>query len=423
MDKNIKNAIQKWSVPIKSSDDLNPLIDRMAQSKIVLLGEASHGTSEFYTIRTEITKKLIKEKGFSFIAVEGDWPSCQEVNSYIKGFSKTYRNTEEIIISAFHRWPSWMWANREVSSLVEWLKDFNRNNKSDKKIGFYGLDVYSLWESMDEILNYLKKINSSDLETAKKAFSCFEPFNRNNETYAISAGYLSDDCTDEVVDLLTSIRSNTKTSNLDPEEALNLEVNALVAANAEEYYRSMVQSDSRSWNVRDKHMVEALNAIRKYYGEDAKVIIWEHNTHVGDARATDMQREGMLNVGQIVREQHKKEDVFIAGFGTHKGTVIASEAWGAEQKIMDVPPAKAFSWEDYLFQAGSFDKWLLFTDENRSYFSNILGHRAIGVVYQPEMEHYGNYVPSNLSARYDAFIYVDTSKALHPLQNYPNNYE
>lgn len=418
MDKNLKNAIQKWSVPINSPDDLNLLIDKMAQSKIVLLGEASHGTSEYYTIRTEITKKLIKEKGFSFIAVEGDWPSCQEVNSYIKGFSKTNLNTEEMLISAFHRWPSWMWANREVASLVEWLKDFNTNNKRDKKAGFYGLDVYSLWESMDEILNYLEKIDSSDLETAKKAFSCFEPFNRNNETYAISAGYLSDDCTDEIVDLLTSIRNNTKKTNLDSEEALNLEVNALVAANAEEYYRSMVQSDSRSWNVRDKHMVEALNAIRKFYGEDAKVIIWEHNTHVGDARATDMQREGMLNVGQIVREQHKKEDAFIVGFGTHKGTVIASEAWGAEQKIMDVPPAKAFSWEDYLFQAGSFDKWLLFTDENRSYFSDILGHRAIGVVYHPEMEHYGNYVPSNLSARYDAFIYVDTSKALHPLQDH-----
>ncbi|OCA90764.1 protein-L-isoaspartate O-methyltransferase [Bacillus sp. FJAT-27225] len=413
MDKNLKDSIEKWSHSFEHADDLDSLIEKMGEAKIVLLGEASHGTSEFYTLRTEITKKLIQEKGFSFIAVEGDWPSCQSINTYIKSHHDE-RSPEEVL-KAFHRWPTWMWANKEIVSLIKWLKQYNNKSNKGPQAGFYGLDVYSLWESMDEIMNYLKKINSPELSAALKAFSCFEPFNRNNETYAISAGYLSEGCSDEVVDLLSKIRKSKIVDPNDPEAELNLEVNALVTANAEQYYRLMVLSDSESWNTRDLHMVEALNAILKFYGPDAKAIIWEHNTHVGDARATDMKQAGMLNVGQIVREQYKKKEIFITGFGTHRGTVIAGSSWGAEHEEMDVPAAQAFSWEDALYQAGSFNKWILFTDENRNEFSQKIGHRAIGVVYDPEYEQFGNYVPSIISERYDAFIYVDESFALKPL--------
>jgi erythromycin esterase-like protein len=405
-------SIKKFAKPFETVEDFDSLINHIGDSKYVLLGEASHGTSEFYTVRAQLTKRLIEEKGFSIIAVEGDWPSCQSVNRYIKGIDSNRMSTKEVM-EAFNRWPIWMWANQEIVDLIDWLKV--NNQRQNKKVGFYGLDVYSLWESMDEIIQYLEKSGSSGLNQARRAFECFEPFNRNNETYAVSAGYLSDDCIKESLALLAAIQKNKWKYDDDLESSLNMEVNALVTANAEKYYRTMVTSDSESWNVRDRHMVEALNAITNFYGEDAKVIIWEHNTHVGDARATDMKKEGMVNVGQIVREQNRPEDVFIIGFGTNSGTVISSEEWGADFRITNVPPAQTGSWENLMHRSGPFNKFLVFTEENKKHFNKTIGHRAIGVVYRPEYEQYGNYVPSVMSQRYDGFIYIDKTNALHPL--------
>jgi erythromycin esterase-like protein len=407
-------AINKYAKSFETVNDLDPLIAAIGDSKYVLLGESSHGTSEFYTLRAELSKRLIKEKGFSFIAVEGDWPSCQSINRYIKGMNNSSTDIRRVLES-FNRWPTWMWANQEIIGLVEWLKDYNQQNNSTQKVGFYGLDVYSLWESMDEIIRYLEKTNSSSLKEAKRVFSCFEPYNRNHESYAVSAGYLSEDCTKEALDLLASIRKNKWKFDDDEESSLDMEVNALVTANAEEYYRTMVSSDSKSWNVRDQHMVEALSSVMRFYGDDAKVIIWEHNTHVGDARATDMKDEGMVNVGQLIREEYGEDNVFIVGFGTYSGTVIASTEWGNELQIMDVPPAQIGSWESLMHKSGAENKYLLFTDQNRQEFSTRIGHRAIGVVYRPEYEHYGNYVPSNMGLRYDGFIFINKTKALHPL--------
>ena len=183
-----------------------------------------------------------------------------------------------------------------------------------------------------------------------------------------------------------------------------MEVNALVTVNAEEYYRTMVLSDSKSWNVRDIHMVEALNAVMKFYGDDAKVIIWEHNTHVGDARATDMKDAGMVNVGQLIRQQNYPEDVYIVGFGTYSGSVIASTEWGVDLRVTNVPQAQPGRWEDLMHKAGARNQYLLFNNDNREKFKETIGHRAIGVVYRPEYEQYGNYVPSVMSSRYDGFI-------------------
>jgi erythromycin esterase-like protein len=408
------NAINKYAKSFDTVEDLDPLIEAIGDAKYVLLGESSHGTSEFYSLRAELSKRLIKEKGFSFIAVEGDWPSCQSINQYIKGFNQTTKEVRKVLES-FNRWPTWMWANYEIIHLIEWLKDYNQQNNSSQKVGFYGLDVYSLWESMDEIIQYLERTNSPSLKEAKKAFSCFEPFNRNHESYAVAAGYLSENCTKEALELLESIQKNKWKIADDQEMSLNMEVNALVTANAEEYYRTMVKSDSKSWNVRDHHMVEALNSVMNFYGEKAKVIIWEHNTHVGDARATDMKDDGMVNVGQIIREQNGVEHVFIVGFGTYSGTVVASTEWGKDFQIMQVPPAQFGSWESLMHKTGAANKYLLFTNQNRHEFSTIIGHRAIGVVYRPEYEHFGNYVPSYMSQRYDSFIYFDQTKALHPL--------
>ncbi|MGF2614911.1 erythromycin esterase family protein [Rossellomorea vietnamensis] len=415
MNESVIQSIQKHSTAYKSEQDLDKIIDDIGDSRIVLLGEASHGTSEYYKIRTEISKRLIEEKGFNIIAVEGDWPASQSVNKYIKGFDETVNPRD--VLQSFKRWPTWMWANEEVVDLISWLKEYNARTASKQKAGFYGIDVYSLWESMEEVIQFLEKTNSPHLEKAKKAFSCFEPFNKEPQEYAVSAGYLGENCTEEITGLLSTIRADKEHYAGSHEQELNLEVNAMVAANAEHYYRAMVSNDEKSWNIRDEHMVEALNAVIKFYGENAKVIVWEHNTHVGDARATDMMEAGMTNVGQIIREQNPKEEVYIVGFGTHRGTVIASEEWGVNLEKMEVPPARRGSWEDAMHKAGNYNQILLFNDENRKLFHTPLGHRAIGVVYRAQYEQYGNYVPSIMSERYDAFIYIDETNALQPLDS------
>jgi erythromycin esterase-like protein len=412
--KNVTEQLQRQEIRLQDTTSLDALIQAIGDARFVLLGEASHGTSEFYTWRTEISKRLIAEKDFSFIAVEGDWPSCYGLNRFVKHYSEEGQQAEDVLRREFGRWPTWMWANEETASLAEWLKQHNADLLDDKKIGFFGLDVYSLWESMEEIIHYLEKIGSKHVETAKKAFACFEPHRREGQSYGISASFLGEEnCEDDVVELLTQMQERRKKYDTDKEAALSAELNALVAVNAEKYYRSMVQGGPESWNVRDHHMVEALNRLMDFHGPQAKAIVWEHNTHIGDARATDMAEERMVNVGQLVREQNKVQDVFAVGFGTHRGKVIAAKGWGAPIEEMNVPQAYKNSWEDIVHQAGNYDKMVIF-DRDSDTFRQVFGHRAIGVVYHPEYER-GNYVPSNMAERYDAFIHIDESSALRPL--------
>ena len=409
-------AIKKYSLPYETDANLSSVIDAIGDAKIVLLGEASHGTSEFYTTRDEISKRLIKEKGFSMIAVEGDWPAARHVNRFIKGYEDEKLPTENIL-SAFDRWPTWMWNNAEVKDLIGWLKMYNDQLQIKTKVGFYGIDLYSMWESMDEVLHYLTEADPTgiDLEHAKKVVSCFEPFNRLSEHYAMSTAHFSQTCTTEAEALFASIQRNIHLYPTEYEQRLNLKLNALVTRNAEQYYRTSLKNDVRSWNIRDEHMVEAIHELQKSQENDAKIIVWEHNTHVGDARATTMKDEGMLNVGQLLREQHKKGDVYAIGFGTYQGTVIAANQWDAPFEVMEVPPAKEDSWESLLHEAGAYNKILIFTEDNRQYFSKWIDHRAIGVVYNPAFDSYGNYVPSIIGERYDAFIHIDETMALTPL--------
>lgn len=411
MEKNERliRSINTHAVRIDTYEDLDAIVEAAADKEYVLLGEASHGTSEFYTIRAEITRRLIEEKGFSFIAVEGDWPSCFTVNQYVKGF---IAGDARSALKDFDRWPSWMWANNEAHELVKWLKSFNEQTPS--KAGFYGLDVYSLWESMEEIISQLEKIAPDDVESAKKAFACFEPFNRSGENYAISSAYYGEDCTEEVIKVLVDLQKKRKSYPKEQEGDLNLEVNSLVMLDAERYYRAMAKGGPDDWNIRDTHMVTALEKIMIAHGEGAKAIIWEHNTHIGDARATDMADEGLINVGQILKEKYGHK-VFAMGFGTHHGKVIASREWGSTVEVMEVPNAEPGSWEDALHQAGAFNKYILFNKDNETEFSNVIGHRAIGVVYHPELEHLGNYVPSRIAKRYDAFVFIDETSSLSPL--------
>lgn len=399
--------------PLYQKKDLDPLLDAIGDRSIVMLGEASHGTHEFYTWRARISKRLMEEKGFNFIAVEGDWPDCYKINRFIKGYKDAGENIEDVL-KHFDRWPTWMWANWEVAGLAEWLREFNKNLSLEKKAGFYGLDVYSLWDSMKAMMSYLETEDSKAAESVKNAIRCFEPFNENEHLYARytlrQAG-----CEDAVISMLREIRMKAQFLDGDREAGFNTEQNAIIAVNAEKYYRAMVSFDNESWNVRDRHMMETLERLMKFHGPKAKGIVWEHNTHIGDARATDMSREGMVNIGQLAREHYGEENVFLAGFSTYRGTVIAGQEWGAPMEEMEVPEGRAGSVERLLHDESPKDRYLLFTEDVPPQFFDKLPHRAIGVVYDPSVEKYGNYVPSLMPERYDALLFIDETRALHPL--------
>ena len=399
---------------LNSSKDLDALIEDIGDRKVVMLGEASHGTHEYYTWRTAISKRLLKEKRFSFIAVEGDWPDCYKINRYIKGYTDAGDSVKEVL-KTFDRWPTWMWANWEIAALAEWLKDYNRDLPVEKMIGFYGLDVYSLWDSMYEILGYLEKEDPQAMEAVKKAIQCFQPYEQNEHMYArFSLGGHS--CRDKVLTLLKEMRNKAHHIDGDREAGFSNEQNALIAVNAEKYYRSMMSFDNESWNVRDTHMMETLDRLMQLHGPEAKGIVWEHNTHIGDARATDMKRAGMVNIGQLAREQYGNHQVYLAGFGSYEGSVIAGAEWGAPMRKIEVPPAREGSIEHQLHRQSTADRYLLFnTEDLQKRYETAVRHRAIGVVYNPENERFGNYVSSVMSQRYDAFIYLDQTTALHPM--------
>ncbi|HKG95173.1 MAG TPA: erythromycin esterase family protein [Gemmatimonadaceae bacterium] len=422
----LAGEVRRAARPLRTAADLDPLLERVGDARYVLLGEATHGTHEFYTWRTEISKRLIREKGFSFIAVEGDWPDCYRVNRFVKGLADSGADAEEVL-HAFARWPTWMWANREVVELASWMRRHNRPLPAEQQVGFYGLDVYSLWESMAAVLEYLERMDPALARGARQAYRCFEPFAEDAQEYARATALVPTSCENEAVEVLRALHSRAARYREDGRDAyFDAEQNALVARNAELYYRTMVRGGPASWNVRDHHMVDTLDRLMAHHGPRAKAIVWEHNTHVGDARFTNMARAGMVNVGQLVREAHEGDaGAVLVGFGTHRGSVIAARAWGEPMRRMRVPPARTDSVEHVMHEAGVGDALLVFDPSTSlgagSNDGGIPGlgeprvHRAIGVVYDPDAERWGNYVPTVLPRRYDAFVYVDETRALDPL--------
>ncbi|HYX33610.1 MAG TPA: erythromycin esterase family protein [Oligoflexus sp.] len=406
-------------LPLKKDQDFAPLYERIGQAKLVLLGEASHGTSEYYRMRTTITRNLVEEKKFSFIAVEGDWPDCFLVNQYVKGRLDPTQSARRVL-SAFRRWPSWMWANEEMIDMIEWPKLYNDHQPEKAKVGFYGLDVYSLWESLSTLTQQLKKYDPESMGMVNQVFDCFNHFQGNAHEYARATYFKETTCEKHVHGLLEHLKTRKLVFDRHAEGHLQAEQNARVLKNAEAYYRAMVRGGPMSWNIRDFHMVETLDELMKHHGELAKGIVWEHNTHIGDARFTDMFDSGEMNVGQLVRERYGDENAVLVGFSGYQGSVIAARRWEAPMQAMPCPKGREGSWEDVFHRVSRDNKLLVFSHEFAS--DEMLeerGHRAIGVVYHPEGEHLGNYVPTILPQRYDAVIYVDQTHALHPLHLRP----
>jgi erythromycin esterase-like protein len=405
--------IRAGSSPLRAHADLDRLLDRIDDARLVLLGEASHGTSEYYTWRAALTKRLIVERGFDLVAVEGDWPDCFEVNRWVKG-----RGDQDLtplqVLAGFERWPTWMWGNEEVADFAGWLRAHNAATGAG--VGFYGLDVYSLWESLRVVLGYLRDRHPDALEAAEAAWRCFEPYGEDPHRYARATRLVPESCEDEVIELLLDLHRGRGTGDDDPEGDLDAAQNAEVVAGAERYYRTMAWADAGSWNVRDCHMTDTLDRLLAHHGPAGKAVVWEHNTHVGDARATDMASHGMVNVGQLARERHEADGVVLVGFGGHRGSVVAGDNWGAPMRRMPVPPAPTGTHEDLLHRAVGAPSLFVFGDDRTTpWLGQRRGHRAIGVVYRPDHDQWGNWVPTVLGRRYDAFLSFDETSALRPL--------
>jgi erythromycin esterase-like protein len=413
----IEAIARPWGQP----EDIDALLNRIGDAHYVLLGEATHGTHEYYLWRSRISQRLIAEKGFSFIAVEGDWPDCFQLNRYCKSYEDA-GSSAEAVLRDFKRWPTWMWANQEIMELAEWLRTYNSNRQLLERVGFYGLDIYSLWESMERVVQYLRNIDPQAAEEVEETYACFSPYGGDVNSYAHSAAFIPTACEPAVVKALQLVRQVAPLYADDYEAGFDAEQNARIVVNAERYYRTMVRADAASWNIRDSHMAETISDLMQHYGPNAKGIIWAHNTHVGDARYTNMIDSGMINIGQLIREEHTENDTVLIGFGSYEGSLIAGRYWDEPMEIMDAPPARNGTWEALMHHAQPHDK-LIISDEVTTHeaFWQIKDQRAIGTVYNPQREQ-SNYVPTLLPQRYDAFIYLDKTTALKPLATKTKSY-
>src|SRR6202163_4117550 len=411
------NALRETAYPLAgSARDYDPLIGRIGEARFVLLGEASHGTHEFYCERAEITKRLIAEKDFTAVAVEADWPDAYRLNRYVRGASDDVDAVEAL--ADFRRFPTWMWRNTVVVEFIEWLRAHNAVlPPGAERVGFYGLDLYSLRASTKAVLRYLEKVDPEAARRARERYSCFDHFGEDTQAYGLMTRLnLSKSCEEEVVSQLVELQRRAadyarRDGRVREDELFYAEQNARLVKNAEAYYRSMFLEEVSSWNLRDRHMAETLDALVGYLGRKtsrAKVVVWEHNSHLGDARATEMGRRGELNVGQLVREKHACQAVLV-GFTTHHGTVTAASDWGKPAERKRVRPALAGSYET-LFHAVRRDRFLMILNDSDVMVQQ-LGvprlERAIGVIYRPETERQSHYFRARLPAQFDAVLHCD----------------
>jgi len=408
------------------TEGLDPLIEAAGGAQAVLLGEGSHGTHEFYRCRAHITRRLIEEKGFAGVAVEADWPDAWRVNRFVRGVGEDH--DADAALAGFERFPQWMWRNRDVLEFVEWLRRHNDGQPPGSRVGFYGVDLYSLHASMDAVLEYLSKVDAEAARRARARYACFDRFGGDPQAYgyATTVG-LSEGCEEEVVRQLVELRRSAaayagRDGRVAEGEQFYAEQNARLVKNAERYYRTMYAGGAASWNLRDTHMAETVEALSAYLGRGrgapVKLVVWAHNSHLGDARATEPAREGQLNLGQLVRERLGSAASFIAGFTTHGGTVTAATDWGGPAERKRVRPSLPGSYER-LFHETGLERFLLLLRQGgraREVLSTPRLERAIGVIYRPETERQSHYFYADLAAQFDAVIHFDTTSAVRPLE-------
>ena len=419
-------ALRETAYPMAgSARDYDPLIGRIGEARFALLGEASHGTHEFYYERAEITKCLIAEKNFTAVAVEADWPDAYRLNRYVRGASDDVDAAEAL--ADFRRFPTWMWRNTVMVEFIEWLRAHNDAlPPGTEKVGFYGLDLYSLHASMKAVLRYLEKVDPEAAKRARERYSCFDHVGEDAQGYGLMTRLnLSKSCEEEVVRQLLEMQRRAadyvrRDGRLAEDELFYAEQNARLVKNAEAYYRSVFLEEVSSWNLRDRHMAETLDALAAHLGRKggrAKIAVWEHNSHLGDARATEMGQRGELNVGQLTREKYGSEAVLV-GFTTHHGTVTAASDWGEPAERKRVRPALAGSYEA-LFHAAGRDRFLLIVNDSDR-LAQQLGvarlERAIGVIYRPETELQSHYFRARLPSQFDAVLHFDETRAVKPLE-------
>jgi erythromycin esterase-like protein len=404
--------------------DYDALLSLIGDARFVLIGEASHGTHEFYAERAAITKRLIAEKGFTAVAVEADWPDAYRVNRYVRGMPQDA--DADAALSGFTRFPTWMWRNTVVRDFVDWLRAHNaRLSGGAARTGFYGLDLYSLYASIEAVVGYLDKVDPAAAARARYRYGCLEHFGEDSQQYGYAASFdLSASCEKEVIEQLVELqRRADRYAHLDgrvaEDEYFYAEQNARLAKNAEEYYRTMFHGRVSSWNLRDRHMVETLDALAPHldrHGGRTKVVVWAHNSHLGDARATQMGDAGEWNVGQLVRERHATETVLV-GLTTDHGTVTAASDWDGPAERKRVRPGLPGSVEALFHETGIPRFFLpLQGGEGATILQERRIERAIGVIYRPETERLSHYFDARLPAQFDAVLHFDETRALEPLE-------
>jgi protein-L-isoaspartate(D-aspartate) O-methyltransferase len=428
-DDDVVSAIGAACEPFDSirSANLEPLLERIGEAKIVLLGEASHGTSEFYRMRERISQELIARKGFRFVAIEGDWPDAARLDHYVRHFE--YPPSEW---TAFARFPTWMWRNNEVRSFVDWLHTHNSRRKPDSRVAIYGLDLYSLYTSIQSVLKYLEEVDSESARIARHRYGCLTPWQADPATYghaALTGAYRT--CEREVVRVLEDIlHKQGDYASHDGERFMDAVQNARLVTNAEQYYRIMYYGSRASWNLRDNHMFETLKTLLAFHGPEAKAIVWAHNSHVGDAAATEMSARGEFNIGHLCREEFG-DGAYAIGFGTHSGTVAAASDWDGPMEVKAVVPSLRQSYE-WLCHETHRPQFMLpmrgpSTSSVRKKLAKPRLERAIGVIYRPETELASHYFQAVLPNQFDEYIWFDETRAVTPfgtkeLEGLPDTY-
>jgi len=422
-------ALRREAHPLTGDHrDYDRLMALIGDARIVLLGEASHGTHEFYRERARITKRLIAEEGFTAVAIEGDWPDAYRANRYVSGARDD--PDAEAALRGFRRFPTWMWRNADVLDFVGWLRAHNESrDHSAPKAGFYGLDLYSLGASMEAVIAYLDEEDPRAAARARVRYECLQPYSGESSAYgqAVLLG-VSEPCRRHVIEQLVELRRRageylSRDGLAAEDEYFFAEQNAAVVADAEEYYRTMFGDRAGSWNQRDRHMADTLDQLLAHldrHGGRARAVVWAHNSHVGDARSTEMAQRGEVNIGQLMRERHGREAASV-GFTTYSGTVTAASEWGGPAERKRVRPAIGASYEA-LFHASQMSAFLvcpLAAGETAQVLSEPRLERAIGVIYRPQTDRQSHWLAARVAQQYDALVHLDSTRAVEPLESTP----